>query len=114
MDTIAILFCKDFPEVVRKARRNEPTFLETKHSLVNGLIYWTGEASSKLISQKSSDFIHSMATNGYNVTGFVRLSDLFELVTFDDEFEKSTAMAVNKQIFAEAFPEAPSNHSVSD
>ena len=55
-----------------------------------------------------------MATNGYNVTGFVRLSDLFELVPFDDEFEKSTAMAVNKQIFAEAFPEAPSNHSVSD
>jgi len=56
MDTIAILFCKDFPEVVRKARRNEPTFLETKHSLVNGLIYWTGEASSKLISQKIVGF----------------------------------------------------------
>jgi hypothetical protein len=109
METIAVFFCKDFPEVVRKAQCNEAPFLETRHSLEHGFIYWNGEAAAPLISQKSSDFIDWMATNGYTVTAFVRLSDFFEFVPFDDEFEKSAAMAVNKQIFAEAFPEAPSN-----
>jgi hypothetical protein len=114
METIAVFFCKQFPEVVRKAQCNEPTFPETKHSLVYGYLYWTGEATAPLISRKASDFIDSMATNGYTVTAFFRLCDFFELVPFDDEFEKSVAMSVNKQIVAEAFPEGPSNQSVSD
>lgn len=114
MDQMAVFFCKDFPEVVRKARCNEPTFHETRYILVDGFICWNGEAAAPLIWKESSDFIDWMVAKGYSVTAFVRLSDFFEYVPFDDEFEKSAAMVVNKPIFAEAFPEVPSNQSVSD
>jgi len=109
MDRIDVFFCKDFPEVVRQARCNEAIFLETKHSLVDGLIYWTGEVHSTAISQKVSEYIDLMAANGYTVTAFVRLSDFFEVIPIPEEFQKAVAMTVNKRIFAEAFPEVLPN-----
>ena len=104
MDSIALFFCKDFPEVVRKAQRHQRMFLHTRHSLVNGLIYWNGEAPSALISQECSDFIEWMVADGYTLTAYLRLSDFFAVVPLIDEFEKTVAAAVNEYILAEAFP----------
>jgi hypothetical protein len=109
MDSIALFFCKDFPEVVRKAQRNERTFLDTRHSVVDGLVCWNGEAASALISQEASDFIDSMATNGYTLTAYLRLSDLFAVIPITEESEKAVAMVVNERILAKAFPEALPN-----
>jgi hypothetical protein len=109
MEPIAVFFCKDFPEVVRKARCKEPHFLETSHSFLNGTLHLSGNEAITVIPKESLHIIDAMTANGYTVTAYVRLSDFNTFIPFDDEFEASTANAVNKKILGEAFPEAKPN-----
>jgi hypothetical protein len=109
VDKIAVFFCKNFLEVVRKAQCKEPVFLETKHSLIDGLFYWNGKSTCQLISQQFAKFMDLMTVEGYTVTDFVRVSDFAEVVPITEQFQKTVAMMVNKRIFAEAFPEALPN-----
>ena len=110
MDTIAILFCKDFPEVVRKARGNEPLSpLETSYRFVEGLWYSVGNTAMTAMPQESSNIVDAMVANGYTVTGFFRLSDFQAFVPFDDEIEKLAATAANEKILEKLLLETLSN-----
>jgi hypothetical protein len=109
MEPIAVFFCKDFPEVVRKARCKEPHFLETSHSFLKGTLQLSGTEATTVIPKESLHIIDAMTADGYTVTAYVRLSDFNTFIPFDDEFEASTANAVNKKILGEAFPEAKPN-----
>ena len=39
---IALILCKDFPELVRRVECQEPLFPEAFLSFVNGFVNWTG------------------------------------------------------------------------
>jgi len=109
MESIAVLFCKHFPEVVRKARLKEPLFLETSHSILKGVLHPSDNKAGAGMSKESWQFIEAMAANGYTVTAYVRLSDFNSLIPFGDEFEAFTANAVNEKILGKLFPKAQSN-----
>jgi hypothetical protein len=109
MEPISVFFCKDFPEVIRKARCKEPLFLETSHSFLKGFLHSSGNEAVTVMPKESLNFIDAMAANGYTVTAYVGLSDFNAFIPFDDEFEASAANAVNKKVLGEAFPEAQSN-----
>ncbi len=109
MEQIAVFFCKNFAEIVRKTQYKEPYFLETAHSFVEGFLSSVGNTATTVMPQGPSDFIEAMGANGYTVTAYLRLSDFLAFVPFTDEFEMSAALAVNGRILGKVFPEAPSN-----
>jgi hypothetical protein len=96
MEQIAVFFCKDFPEVVRRVRCKEPLFLlETSHSFMPSFTDSNGDIQ---IPMEQAEFIRAVVTKGYTVTLFLRLSDHYGFVPFSDELETSAAMAVNEKI----------------
>ena len=95
---IAVLFCKDFPGVVRKALRKETLHAELSCRVLDGLFPLNDIAISPLWSNESAEIIASMLAEGYTVTGYIRLSDAEGFVPFDDEVECAVATAVNMHI----------------
>jgi|SRR5271169_62279 len=95
---IAVLFCKDFPGVVRKALRKETQHAELSCRVLDGFLLSKATGFFTLWSDDIAEIIASMIAEGYTVTGYVRLSDAEGFVPFDDAVEYAVATAVNMHI----------------
>ena len=95
---IAVFFCMDFPEVVRKALRQEPQHAKLAFRVLDGFLHSKGNECFTLWTKESAAIIDSLVAQGYTVTGYMRLKDAQAFVPFDDEVEYAVATAVNKEI----------------
>ena len=111
---IAVVFCKNFPELVRRVRRQEPVFPEAFVCVVNGFVNWTGGKGVTIMPAESEHFIDATVSTGYTVTAYVRLPDLHAFVPFTDAAEKTAAAAANEKILGKPRPENQSNHAPLD
>jgi len=98
LTAIAVLFCKDFPEVVRKALRQEPHHAKLEIRVLDGSLFSSGNDGLTTWSEESAGIIDSLVAQGYTVTAYLRLSDAEAFVPFVDEIEYAVALAVNKEI----------------
>jgi hypothetical protein len=106
---IAVVFCKDFPELVRRVQCQEPLFPEVFLSFVKGFVNWTGGTGFTMLPAESEHFIETTVASGYTVTAYVQLPDLQAFVPFTDEAEKSVAAAANQKILGKPRAEGHSN-----
>jgi len=95
---IAVFFCKDFPEVVRKALRQEPHHAKVEIRVLDGILVSSGNDGFTPWSEESAGIIDSLVAQGYTVTAYMRLSDAEAFVPVVDEIEYAVATAVNKVI----------------
>lgn len=106
---LAVVFCKNFPELVRRVQRREPLVPEVFLGFVKGVVNWTGSTGVTIMPAESENFIDSAATKGYTVTAYVRMPDLHAFVPFTDAAEKTAAAAANEKILGKPRPENQSN-----
>jgi hypothetical protein len=109
---IAVIFCKDFPELVRRVQCQEPLFPEAFLSFVRGFVNWTGSMGMTMMPAESEQFIATKVANGYTVTAYVRLPDLHAYVPFTGKAEMSAAAAANQKILGMPRTETQSNRVV--
>jgi len=109
---VAVVFCKNFPELVRRVRRQEPLFPEAFVSVVKGFVNWTGSKAVTMFSAETEHILDATVASGYTVTAYVRLPDLNAFVPFTDAAEKTAAAAANEKILGKPRPENQSNHAL--
>lgn len=103
---IAVVFCKDFPEVVRKTRRNETFAPEVSLDIVEGMLYVIDNTCLTALAPESYDFIDAKVAQGHTVTSYVRTSDLAAFVPIYDDFLASVAAAISQKLVRKSFPTA--------
>jgi len=108
-EKIAVIFCKDFPEAVRRAGCQEPLFPETFVSVVEGFVNWTADECRTVLPERFERFVDAKVASGYTVTAYVRLRELQAFVPFTDEAEKLAA--ANETILGTPRPEGQSNRA---
>ena len=109
---IAVIFCKDFPDLVRRVERQEPLFPKAFLSFLKGLVNWTGGTGMTMLPAESEQFIATTVANGYTVTAYVRLPDLHAFVPFTGNAEMLAAAAANQKILGKPRTETQSNRVV--
>src|SRR5271155_4106596 len=100
----AVVFCKDFAEVVRKTRRNEIFVPEISLVNVEGGFYVIDNGCVTLFTPPSYRLIDAMVAKGYTVTSYVRLSDLYGYIPIEDPFWASVAAAISQEVIRKLFP----------
>jgi len=100
----AVVFCKDFPEVVRKTRQNEIFVPEISLANVEGTFHVIDNECVTMFTAESYDLIDAKVAQGYTVTSYVRLSDLLAFIPIEDPFWASVAAAISQEVIRKLFP----------
>ncbi len=98
MQEMAVIFCKNFSEVVRQVRCGEPLRPASFLGFACGLWQSNGIEARPLLRADSQADIDAAVAAGYTVTAYVRYPDLDAFVPFTSAVEMAAAKAANAQI----------------
>jgi|HubBroStandDraft_6_1064221.scaffolds.fasta_scaffold796710_1 hypothetical protein len=108
-DTILVIYCKSFAEVVRQLQRQERPSIELAYSFAKGFLWSTNGGYLSSLSPSSCDEIEKMVRDGYTVTGYWQCVDGLGFTPLEDVIEAAVANKVNDCVLRVAYPKTTAN-----
>jgi hypothetical protein len=100
-EALAVVFCKDFLGVVRRADCNEELCFDARLLVVKGFLKWDGSVINAVLAPESLNLVAKMKAEGYTVTAYMRASDGKGFIPLQTTSEIAVANFVNQAMLRE-------------